>query len=108
MEVDPTSPGSSQSFTILRIKRKRNEDPLDALGKQFSILMSQASNKGGEKIQLLNPLAVRAERNVEGWMSFSLRRRWNRKLGVIARRISRYPRFLPNVRLSYLTTFFLA
>ncbi|KAI0271794.1 hypothetical protein BGY98DRAFT_1006032 [Russula aff. rugulosa BPL654] len=31
MEVDPTSPGNSQPYTILRIKRKRNEDPLDAL-----------------------------------------------------------------------------
>ncbi|KAI0299584.1 hypothetical protein BC826DRAFT_995379 [Russula brevipes] len=30
MDVDPTSPGS-QSYTILRIKRKRNEEPLDAL-----------------------------------------------------------------------------
>ncbi|KAH9968335.1 hypothetical protein BGW80DRAFT_1254476 [Lactifluus volemus] len=33
MEVDPTSPTSLQSYTILRIKRKRNEEPLDALGK---------------------------------------------------------------------------
>jgi hypothetical protein len=33
MEVDPTSPTSSQPYTILRIKRKRNEEPLDALGK---------------------------------------------------------------------------
>ncbi|KAI0248311.1 hypothetical protein BJV78DRAFT_1237447 [Lactifluus subvellereus] len=31
MEVDPTSPTSSQPYTILRIKRKRNEEPLDAL-----------------------------------------------------------------------------
>ncbi|KAH9954001.1 hypothetical protein BC827DRAFT_1245562 [Russula dissimulans] len=31
MEVDPTSPVGSQSYTILRIKRKRNEEPLDAL-----------------------------------------------------------------------------
>jgi hypothetical protein len=38
MEVDPTSPVSSQPYTILRIKRKRNEEPLDALGKCFSII----------------------------------------------------------------------
>jgi hypothetical protein len=28
MDIDPVS----QSYTILRIKRKRNEEPLDALG----------------------------------------------------------------------------
>jgi hypothetical protein len=39
MEVDPTSPGNSQPYTILRIKRKRNEDPLDALGKRFSMVV---------------------------------------------------------------------
>lgn len=32
MEVDAASPASG-SYTILRIKRKRNEEPLDALGK---------------------------------------------------------------------------
>ena len=39
MEVDPTSPVSSQPYTILRIKRKRNEEPLDALGKRFSMIV---------------------------------------------------------------------
>lgn len=33
MEIDPTSPVASQAYTILRIKRKRYEEPLDALGK---------------------------------------------------------------------------
>jgi hypothetical protein len=33
MEIDPTSPVGSQAYTILRIKRKRYEEPLDALGK---------------------------------------------------------------------------
>jgi hypothetical protein len=37
MEVDPTSPVSPQPYTILRIKRKRNEEPLDALGKRLGI-----------------------------------------------------------------------
>lgn len=31
MEVDPASPMGPQPYTILRIKRKRNEEPLDAL-----------------------------------------------------------------------------
>lgn len=31
MEIDPTSPVGSQAYTILRIKRKRYEEPLDAL-----------------------------------------------------------------------------
>ena len=31
MDAD-ASTASSQSYTILRIKRKRNEEPLDALG----------------------------------------------------------------------------
>lgn len=38
MEVDPTSPTNSQPYTILRIKRKRNEEPLDALGKLFRVI----------------------------------------------------------------------
>jgi hypothetical protein len=34
-------PASSQSYTILRIKRKRNEEPLDALGSTpYHILLS--------------------------------------------------------------------
>ncbi|KAF8470987.1 hypothetical protein DFH94DRAFT_770526 [Russula ochroleuca] len=37
MEVDPTSPVSSQPYTILRIKRKRNEEPLDALVTESSL-----------------------------------------------------------------------
>jgi hypothetical protein len=32
MEIDPEKP-VPQSYTILRIKRKRNEEPLDALGR---------------------------------------------------------------------------
>ena len=32
MEVDAETP-INQSYTILRIKRKRNEEPLDALGR---------------------------------------------------------------------------
>jgi hypothetical protein len=39
MEVDPTSPTSLQSYTILRIKRKRNEEPLDALGKPVRVIV---------------------------------------------------------------------
>lgn len=45
MEVDPTSPVSSQPYTILRIKRKRNEEPLDALGKRFSVIVYPGNNK---------------------------------------------------------------
>lgn len=44
MDVDPTSPMSSQSYTILRIKRKRNEEPLDALGK-ISVRLSYVPNE---------------------------------------------------------------
>jgi len=32
MEVDPSSPTGPQPYTILRIKRKRNEEPLEGLG----------------------------------------------------------------------------
>jgi hypothetical protein len=38
MQVDPTSPTNSHPYTILRIKRKRNEEPLDALGKPFCVI----------------------------------------------------------------------
>jgi hypothetical protein len=38
MEVDPTSPTNLHAYTILRIKRKRNEEPLDALGKPFRVI----------------------------------------------------------------------
>ena len=35
MQELPTTVTTSQSCTILRIKRKRTEEPLDALGKMF-------------------------------------------------------------------------
>ena len=45
MEVDPTSPMSPYPYTILRIKRKRNEEPLDALGKPFSVIAHRRGMK---------------------------------------------------------------
>ena len=33
--VESPQPNASQPYTILRIKRKRNEEPLDALGEAY-------------------------------------------------------------------------
>ncbi|KAH9059905.1 hypothetical protein EDB87DRAFT_1684173 [Lactarius vividus] len=47
MEVDPASPMGPQPYTILRIKRKRNEEPLDALGKLFIESTVRRKKRGG-------------------------------------------------------------
>lgn len=46
MEIDPTSPVGSQAYTILRIKRKRYEEPLDALGKLIRVVLLYCVNEG--------------------------------------------------------------
>jgi hypothetical protein len=71
MQVDPTSPTNLHAYTILRIKRKRNEEPLDALGKPFRVIAIVGGMKETE--QSLSPACV--ERNVGGWMSSSLQKR---------------------------------
>ncbi|KAI9447352.1 hypothetical protein BJY52DRAFT_1228295 [Lactarius psammicola] len=50
MEVDPASPMGPQPYTILRIKRKRNEEPLDALGKPLIESTVRRKKRGGPDV----------------------------------------------------------
>jgi len=39
MQTNTVTPDTNQPYTILRIKRKRNEEPLDALGRDAAIVL---------------------------------------------------------------------
>ncbi|TEB22718.1 hypothetical protein FA13DRAFT_1740620 [Coprinellus micaceus] len=77
------SPVQQGQYTILRIKRKRNEEPLDALGMMLSI-----TGETGGRLQYLATQSSRtnfAGRNRKVWGCSSMRRQSRTVFGEMRR-----------------------